>query len=173
MNHEIPDVQTGFRKGKGTRDQIANIGWIIEKAREFQKNVYFCFINYAKAFDCLYHNKLWKILKDMGIPDHLTWLLRNLYEGQETTVKTRPGKTDFPNWGRSPSRLYIATLLNKIICRVYHAKYQADEAQAGVKIVGRNTKNLRYADDITPMVESEEELKNPWWKWKRRVKKLA
>ena len=88
MNHELPDVQAGFRKGKGTRDQIANILCIMEKAREFQKNVYFCFIDYAKAFDCVDHNQLWKILQDMGIPDHLTCLLRNLYAGQEATVRT-------------------------------------------------------------------------------------
>ena len=86
-NHELPDIQTGFRKGKGTRDQIANIGWIIEKPGEFQKNIYFCFINYAKAFDCVDHNKLWKILKEVGIPDHLSCLLRNLYAGQEATVE--------------------------------------------------------------------------------------
>ena len=85
VNHELPDVQAGFRKGKGTRDQIANICWIIKKAREFQINIYFCFINYAKAFDCVHHNKLWKILKEMGIPDHLICLLRNLYGGQEAT----------------------------------------------------------------------------------------
>ena len=85
MNHELPDVQAGFRKGRRTRDQIVNIHWIIKKAREFQKNIYFCFIDYAKAFDCVDHNKLWKILKDMGIPDHLTCLLRNLYAGQEAT----------------------------------------------------------------------------------------
>ena len=85
MNYELPDVQAGFRKGRGTRDQIANIRWIIEKAREFQKNIYFCFIDYAKTFDCVDHNKLWKILKEMGIPDHLTCLLRNLYAGQEIT----------------------------------------------------------------------------------------
>ena len=88
VNWELPDVQTGFRKGRGTRDQIANIHWVIEKAREFQKNVYFCFINYAKSFNCVGHNKLWKILKEMGIPDHLTCLLRNLYAGQEATVRT-------------------------------------------------------------------------------------
>ena len=92
MNRELPDVQAGFRKGRGTRDQIANICWIIEKAREFQINIYFCFINYAKAFDCVDHNKLWKILKEMGIPDHLTCLLRNLYAGQEATVRTGYGK---------------------------------------------------------------------------------
>ena len=88
INHELPDFQAGFRKGRGTRDQIANIYWIIEKAREFQKNIYFCFIDYAKAFDCVDHNKLWKILKEMGIPDHLTCLLRSLYAGQEATVRT-------------------------------------------------------------------------------------
>ena len=93
MNRELPDVQTGFRKGRGTRDQIANICWIMEKAREFQKNMYFCFIDYVKAFDCVDHNKLWKILKEMGIPNHLTWLLRNLYAGLEATVRTVHGTT--------------------------------------------------------------------------------
>ena len=111
MNHEIPDVQAAFRKGRGTRDQIANIYWIIGKATEFQKNVYFCFIDYAKAFDCVDHNILWKIPKVMRIPDHLTCLLRNLYAGQEATVKTGHGTTDwFPNRKRSTSRLYIVTL---------------------------------------------------------------
>ena len=94
VNHELPDVQAGFRKGRGIRDQIANISWIMEKAREFQKNIYFCFIDYANAFDCVDHNKLWKILKQMGIPDHLTWLLRNLYAGQEATLRTGHGTTD-------------------------------------------------------------------------------
>ena len=93
MNWELPDVQVGFRKGRGTRDQIANIHWIIEKARKFQKNI--CFIDYTKAFNCVDHNKLWKILKEMGIPDHLTYLLRNLYANQETTVRTRHGTTDW------------------------------------------------------------------------------
>ena len=94
VNCEFPDVQTGFSKGQGTRDQIANICWIIKKAREFQKNIYFCFIDYAKAFDCVDHNKLWKILKEMEIPDHLTCLLRNQYAGQEATVRTGHGTTD-------------------------------------------------------------------------------
>ena len=94
MNGEISDVQAGFRKARGTRDQIANIHWIIEKAREFQKNIYFCFIDYTKAFDCVDHNKLWKILQEMEIPDHLTCLLRNLYAGQEATVTTGPGTMD-------------------------------------------------------------------------------
>ena len=91
VNRELPEVEAGFRKGRGTRDQIANIRWIIEKAREFQKNIYFCFIDYAKAFDCVDHNKVWKILEEMGIPDHLTCLLRNLYAGQEETVRTGHG----------------------------------------------------------------------------------
>ena len=91
MNHELPDVQAGFRKGRGTRDQIANIRWIMEKARHFQENIYFCFIAYAKVFDCMDHNKLWKTLQEMGIPDHLTCLLRNLYAGQEARVTTRHG----------------------------------------------------------------------------------
>ena len=95
MNRELPDVQAGFRKGRGTRDQIANILWIMEKAREFQKNIYFCFIDYAKAFDCVDHNKLWTTLKEMGIPDHLAYLLRNLYAGQKATVRTGHGTTDW------------------------------------------------------------------------------
>ena len=106
MNHEIPDVQAGFRKGRGTRDQIANIRWIMEKAREFQKNIYFCFIDYAKAFDCVDHNKLWKILNEIGIPGHLTCLLRNLYEGQEGTVSTRHGTTDWSKLGKK----YVKTV---------------------------------------------------------------
>ena len=94
MNYELPDVQAGFRKGRGTRDQIANICWIIEKGREFKKNIYFCFIDYTKAFDCVDHNKLWKIVKEMGIVDHLTCLLRNLYAGQQATGRTGPGTAD-------------------------------------------------------------------------------
>ena len=100
MNRELPDVQAGFRKGRGTRDQIANIRWIIEKAGEFQKNIYFCFIDYAKAFDRVHHNKLWKILKEMGIPDHLTCLLRNLDAGQEATFRTGHETTDYFQIGK-------------------------------------------------------------------------
>ena len=112
VNHELPDVQAGFRKGRGTRDQIANIHWILEKASEFQKNIYFCFIDYAKAFNCVDHNKLWKILKEMGIPDHLTCLLRSLYAGQEATIRTGHGTTDLvSDWERSMSGLYIVTCL--------------------------------------------------------------
>ena len=113
MNCELPDVQAGFRKGRGTRDQIANICWIMEKGKEFQKNIYFCFIDYAKAFDCVDHNKLCKILQEMGIPDHLNWLLKNLYAGQKATVRTGHGTTD---WFQIEvetvmSMLYIVTLL--------------------------------------------------------------
>ena len=100
VNRELPDVQAGFRKGKGTRDQIANIRWIIEKARQFQKNIYFCFIDYAKTFDCVDHNKLWKSLKEMGIPDHLTYHLKNLYAGQEARIRTGHGTTDWFQIGK-------------------------------------------------------------------------
>ena len=111
MNHELPHVQAGFRKGRGTTDQTANICWIIKKAREFQKNIYFCFIDYANAFYYVDHNKLWKILQEMGIPDHLTCLMRNLYAGQEAIVRTEHGTTDWFHRGRSTSRLYIVTML--------------------------------------------------------------
>ena len=123
MNCELPDVQPGFRQGKGTRDQIANILWIIEKAREFQKNICFCFIDYVKAFDCVYDNKLWKILKEMGIPDHLTCLLRNLYAGQEATVRTGHGTTDWFQIGKGVCQSCI--LSPCLICRVHHEKHLA------------------------------------------------
>ena len=110
VNGELPDIQAGFRKGRGTRDQITNICWIIEKAREFQKNIYICFIDNAKASDCVDHNKLWEILKEMGIPDHLTCLLRNLHVGQEATVRTWNNGL-VPDWERSTSKLHIVTLL--------------------------------------------------------------
>ena len=100
MNHELPDIQVGFGKGRGTTDQIADICWTIKKAREFQKNIYFCFIDYAKAFDCVDHSKMWKILQEMRIPDHLTCLLRNLYAGQEATVRIGPGTTDWFQIGK-------------------------------------------------------------------------
>ena len=116
MNRELPDGQAGFRKGRGTRDQIANIRWIMEKAREFQKNIYFCFIDYGKAFDCVDHNKLWKILKEMGIPDHLTYLLRNLYAGQETTVITRHGTMD---WFQIGKRVHKGCILSPCLLNLY------------------------------------------------------
>ena len=107
VNCELPDVQAGFRKGRGTRDQIANICWIIEKAREFQKNIYFCFIDYVKAFHCVDHNKLWKVLQVMGIPDDLTCLLKNLYAGQEAAVRTEHGTTDWFQIGKGVRQAYI------------------------------------------------------------------
>ena len=148
MNRECPDLQAGFRKGRGTRDQIANIRWIIEKVREFQKNIYFCFIDYAKAFDCVDHNKLWKILKEMGLPDHLTGLLRNLYAGQEATVKTGHGTTD---WFQIGKRVRQGCILSPCLFNVYTEYLMRntglEEAQARIKIAGRNISNLRYADD--------------------------
>ena len=173
VNHELPDVQAGLRKGRGTRDQIANIHWITEK-REFQKNIYFCFIDYAKAFDCVDDNKLWKILKEMEIPDHLTCLLRNLYAGQEATFRTGHGTTDCFQVVKG---IHQGCILSPCLFNLY-AEYimrntGLDEAQAGIKTAGRNINNLRHADDTTLMAESEEELKASWWKWKRRVKKLA
>ena len=153
MNHELPDVQDSFRKGKETRDQIANIRWIIKKAREFQKNIYFCFIDYAKAFDCVDHNEFWKILKEMGIPGHLICLLRNLYAGQEATVRTGHGTTDWFQIGKSTSRL--SPCLFNLYAEHIMTNTGLDEAKTGIKIVGRNINNLRYADDTTLMAESE------------------
>ena len=134
MNYEIPEVQAGFRKGRGTRDQIASIHWIIEKATEFQKNIYFCFTDYAKAFDCVDHNKLWKILKEVGIPDHLSCLLRNLYARQEATVRT--GHRLVPNQEKNMSRLYIVTFLFNLYAEYIMWNPGLDEAQAGIKIDG-------------------------------------
>ena len=157
MNQELPDVQAGFRKGRGTRDQIANIHWIIEKVREFQENIYFCFIDYAKAFDCADHNKLWKILQEMGIPDHLICLLRNLYAGQEASVRTGHGTTD---WFQIGKGVHQGCMLSPCLFNLY-AEYimqnaRPVEAQAGSNIAGRNINNLRNADDSTLMAESKE-----------------
>ena len=157
MNWELPDVQAGFRKGRGTRDQIANIHWILENTREFQKNIYFCFIDYTKAFDHVDHNKQWKILKEMGKPDHLTCLLSNLYAGQEATVRTGHGTMDWFQMGKGVCQGWILSpcLFN------FYAEYimqnaRLDEAQARIKIAGRDINNLRYADNTTLMAESEE-----------------
>ena len=144
MNRELPDVQAGLRKGRGIRDQIANICWIIEKAREFQKNIFFCFTDYAKAFDCVDHNKLWKILKEMGIPDHLTCLLRNLYAGQEAAVGTGHGTTD---WFQIRKGVCQGCVLSPCLFNLY-AEYimrntGLDEAQTGIKIAERNISNLK------------------------------
>ena len=163
---------TVFRKGWGTRG--ASIRWIIDKAREFQKNIYFCFIDYAKAFDCVDHNKLWKILQEIGILDYLTCLLRNLYAGQEATVRTGHGTTDWFQIGKGVCQGCILSPCSFNLYAEYIMRNAGlEEAQAGIKIAGKNINNLRYADDTTLMAESEEELKASWWKWKWRVKKLA
>ena len=154
-------------KGRGTRDQIANICWIIKKARQLQKNIYFCFIDYAKAFDCVDQNKLWKILKEKGIPDHLTCLLRSLYAGQEATVRhaTCPtvghGTTDWFQIGKGVRQGCILTpCLFNLYAEYIMRKAGLDEAQAGIKIARRNINNLRYADDTTLMAERKEELRS-------------
>ena len=174
MNHELPDVQAGFRKGRGTRDQTVNIHWIIVKVREFQKNVYFCFIDYAKAFDCVDHNKLRKILKEMGIPDHLTCLLRNLYAVQEATVRTGQGTID---WFQIGKGIRQGCILSPSLFNFY-AEYimrnaGLEEAQAGIKIARRNINNLRYADNTTLLAESEEELKSLLMKMKVESEKVG
>ena len=160
MNCELPDAQAGIRKDRGTRDYIANIRWIMEKARELQKNIYFCFIDYAKAFDSVDHNELWKTVKEMGIPDHLTCFLRNLYAGQEATVRTGHGTTD---WFQIGKRACQGCILSPCLFNL-HSEYiirnaGLEEAQAGIKVAGRNISNLRYADDTILKAESEEQLK--------------
>ena len=174
VNRELPNVNVGFRKGRGTRDQIANICWITEKAREFQKKIYFCFIDYAKAFDHVDHNKLWKILKEMGIPDHLTCLLRNLCAGQEATVRTGHGTADWFQIGKGVCQ---GCIMSPCLFNLY-AKYimrntGLDKAQAGIKIARRNINNLRYADYSTVMAESEEELKSLLMKVKEESEKVG
>ena len=150
MNRELPDVQAGLRKGRETRDQIANICWIIKKAREVQKNIYFHFIDYAKAFDCVNHNKLWNIPKELGIPDHLSCLLRNMYAGQEATVRIGHGTT---NWFQIGKGVHRGCILSPCLFNLY-AEYiirnaELDEVQAGIKIARRYINNLRDADEIT------------------------
>ena len=174
MNRELPDIQAGFRKGRGTRDQIANICWSIEKTREFQKNIYFCFIDYTKIFDCVDYEKLWKILQEVGIPYHLTCLLRNLYAGQEATVRTGHGTTDSFQIGKGVHQGFILLpcLFN------FYAEYimqnvRLDEAQAGIKVARRNINNFRYAEDTTLMAESEEELKSLLVKVKEESEKAG
>ena len=146
----------------------------MEKATEFQKNIYFCFIDYAKAFDCVDHNKLWKILQEVEIPDHVTCLLSNLYAGQETTVRTGRGTSDWFQTGKGVSQgCILSPCLFNFYAEYIMRNAGLEEAQAGIKIAGRNISNLRYADDTTLMTESEEELKSFLMKVKRRVKKLA
>ena len=159
-----------FRKGRGTRHQIANILWIIKKAREFQKNIYFCSIDYAKAFDYV---ERWKILKEMGIPDHLICLLRNLYAGQEATVRTEHGTTDWFQIGKEVHQGCILSPYLFLYAGYIMKNAGLDEAQAGIKIARRNINNLQYAEDTTLMVESEEELKSLLMKVKEESRKVG
>ena len=143
VNRELPDVQAGFRKGRGTKDQIANTHWIMEKAREFQKNIYFCFIDYAKAFDCVDHNKLGNILQEMGIPDHLTCLLRNLYTGQQATVRTRHGMMDWFQIGKGVRQVVQC---HPVYLIYFYAEYimrnaRVDEAQVEIRLPGETSIN--------------------------------
>ena len=156
VNHKLLDVQAGFRKARGTRDQIAKICWIMEKAREFQKNIYFCFTDYAKAFDCVDHNKLWKILKEMGILEQLTCLLRNLYAGQESTdlgIKQWTGS----KWAKEYIKVKLSPCLFNSYAEYIMENARLDEAQTGIKIAGRNINNLRYADDTILKVQHSED----------------
>ena len=174
VNCELPDAQASFRKGRGTRDQIANIHWIMKKGREFQKNIYFCFIDYAKAFDCVDRKKLWKILKEMGIPDHLTCLLRNLYAGEEATDRTGHRTTDWFQIGKGVCQGCILSPCLFNFCAEYIMRNTGlAEAQAGIKTAGRNINNLRYADDTTFMAESEKGLKSLLMKVKVESENLA
>ena len=157
MNQELPDVQAVFKKGRVTRDQTANIHWIIKKAREFQKNIYFCFIDYAKAFDCVDHNKLQKILQEIGIPEHLICLPRNLYAGQEATIRTQH---ETMGWIKIGKGVHQGCMLSPCLFNLYveYIMWNArlDEAQAGIKSARRSINNLRYADETTLMAENEE-----------------
>ena len=157
LHEGLPDVQMGFRKGRGIRDQITNIHFIIEKNREFQKNIYFCFIDYAKAFDCVGHNKLWKILNKMEIPDHLTCLLRNLYAGQEATVRNGNETTDWFEVGKGVRHgCILSPCLFHLQQECSRQNVRLDEPQAESKIAGRNINNLIHAEGTTLVTESEE-----------------
>ena len=173
MNHELQDVQAGFRKGRGNRAQIANVIGSSKKQESSRKNIYFCFINYAQAFDCVDHNKLWKILKEMGIPDHLTCLLRNLYADQEARVRTGHGTADCFQIGKGERQ---GCILSPCLFNL-HAKYimrnaGLNEAQAGIKIARRNINNLRYAEDTT-LWQKSEELKSFLMKVKEESEKVG
>ena len=174
MNQELADVQAGFRKGRGTRDQIANIHWIIKKAREFQKNIYVSFIDYTKAFDCVDHNKLWKILREMGISDNLICLLRSPYAGQEATVRTRHVTADWFKIGKGARQVCIlSSCLFNLYAEYIKWKSGLDEAPAGIKMLGEIsiTSDMKMTPPLWQMVKRN--WRASWWKWKRRVKKLS
>ena len=167
MNHEFPDVQTGFRKGRGTRDQFANICWVIEKAKEFQKIVDY-------AFDCVDNNKLWNILQETGTADHPSCLLRNLCAGQEATAKTGHGTVGWCQTGKGVHQgCIVSPCLSNLYAEYIMRNAGLEETQAGIKIAGRNTNNLRYSDDTILMTESEEELKSLLMKVKEESEKVG
>ena len=156
VNRELPDVQAGFRKGRGTRDQIANICWIIEKAREFQESIYFCLIDYTRAFNSVYHKILWKILKEMGIPDHLTCLLRNLYAGQEATVRTGHGTADLFKIGKGVSQgCILSSFLFNLYAEYIMRNTELEEAQAAIKLPGEisNTSDMQMTPPLWQTVK--------------------
>ena len=170
---ELPDVQAGFRKSRGTRDQTANIHWILEKVREFEKNIYFCFTDYAKAFDSVDHNKLWKLFKETGIPNHIICLLQNLYAGQEATVMTGYGTTDWFQIGKGVQQgCILSPCLFNLYAEYTMRKARLDEAQAGIKIAERSITS--YMQMTPPLWQkAERNWRASWWMWKKRVKKLA
>ena len=171
---EHADSQAGFRKGRVIRDQIASIPWITVKAREFQKNIYFCFTDYAKVFDCVDHNKLWKILQEMGIPDHLTCLLRNLYEGQEATVRMGQGTTD---WFQTGNGVHQGCILSTYLFNLYAEYIMWNAGWRKHKLESRLPGEISITSDMqmTPTLwqKVKKNYRASWWKWKRRVKKLG
>ena len=175
VNHELPDIQAGFRKDRGTRVQIANIHWIIEKARDFQKNIYFCFIDYAKAFDCVDHSKLWKILKEMGIPDHLTCVLKIYMQvkKQQLELDMEQQTALFQIRKGVCQGCILSPCLFNLYAEYIMRNSGLGEAQVGIKIARRNINNLRYADDTTLMAESEEELESLLMKVKEESEKVG
>ena len=174
VNCELLDAQAGFRKGRGTRDQIANICWILKNAKEFQKNIYFCFMDYAKAFDCVDHNKLWKMLQEMGLPDHLTCLLRNLYADPEAKVRTGHGTTDWFQIGKGVCQgCILSPCLFNFYAEYIMRNARLDEAQARTKFARKNINKLRYADDTTLVAGSELELKSLLMKVKEESEKAG
>ena len=175
MNRVLLHDQAGFRKGRGTNDHIANIHWIIEKAREFQEDIYFCFIDYIKDIYCVDYNKLWKILQETGIPDHHTCLLRNLYSGQEAIVRTEHGTTDWFKIGKGvpQDRIFLSPCLFNLYAEYILQNARLDDLQAGIKIAGRDISDLRYADDTTQMAGNKEELKSLLMEVKERSEKAG
>ena len=175
VNCELPYSQAGFRKGRGIRDQVTNSRWITDKARDFQKNIYFCFVDYAKAFDYVDHNKLWKIHKELGIPDHLTCLLRNLYAGQEATVRTRHGTID---WFQIGKAVHQGCILSPCLFNFYADYIMRNFRLSEAQLESRLLREISITSDMQMIIppfwqKVKRNLRASWWKWKRSVKKLA